>query len=128
MKRRVLLSLLAVGGLGLVSFFGLLWLTAPSHRIDAESYENIKKGMTENEVEGIFGVPAGDYDPPMKNERIYPVSDLFVPAVPAEAKEWKGRGLVVTIWFDDTGKVFHSQMRGRYSETFLDKVRGFLGR
>jgi hypothetical protein len=41
-------------------FFPLL--APPAHRIDDEHCQLIQSGMTEAEVEGIFGVPAGSYD------------------------------------------------------------------
>ena len=47
----------------LVGLLGLYPLLAPvPHRIDKTHCELIKPGMTKDEVESIFGVPAGDYD------------------------------------------------------------------
>src|SRR5437870_4659993 len=37
-------------------------LSPPPHRIDAAHFEMIKGGMTREQVEAIFGVPAGEYD------------------------------------------------------------------
>jgi hypothetical protein len=126
MKRRLLLSLTAFTCLGLLGFFGLVWLTAPAHRINHESFENLRRGMTESEVEGILGVPAGDYEPPDFKRRIYPSSDLFIPVVLCEEKQWKGGGYVINIWFDDSQKLYHCRINGQAPDTFLDKVRRFL--
>jgi hypothetical protein len=41
-------------------FFPLL--APPAHRIDDEHSQLIQSGMTEAEVEAIFGVPSGSYD------------------------------------------------------------------
>jgi hypothetical protein len=41
-------------------FFPLL--APPPHRIDEEHFALIRKGMTEAEVEAIFGVPEGSYN------------------------------------------------------------------
>ena len=37
-------------------------LAPPPHRIDEAHFQLITEGMTEAEVEAIFGVPAGSYD------------------------------------------------------------------
>jgi len=37
-------------------------LAPPSHRIDEAHFQLITEGMTEAEVEAIYGVPAGSYD------------------------------------------------------------------
>jgi hypothetical protein len=37
-------------------------LAPPPHRIDEAHFQLIAEGMTEAEVEAIFGVPAGSYD------------------------------------------------------------------
>jgi hypothetical protein len=47
-------------------FFPLL--APPRHRIDDAHFRLIKGGMTEAEVEAIFGVPAGGYDWAVRNE------------------------------------------------------------
>src|SRR5262245_44743117 len=47
----------------LISLLGLYPLLAPPpHRIDQAHCDLIKKGMTKDEVESIFGVPPGEYD------------------------------------------------------------------
>jgi hypothetical protein len=38
------------------------FVAPPAHRIDQAHFDMVKGGMTEAEVDGIFGVPAGDYD------------------------------------------------------------------
>jgi hypothetical protein len=38
------------------------FLAPPAHRIDQAHLDLIKSGMTEAEVEDVFGVPAGEYD------------------------------------------------------------------
>src|SRR5262249_59202506 len=37
------------------------WLAQPAHRINRAAYELLREGMTQAEVEAIFGVPPGDY-------------------------------------------------------------------
>lgn len=69
--RAVILLLL----LATLVFYPLL---APTpHRIDEDHFELITDGMTEAEVEGIFGVPAGSYDwARPKSEYLYLVALL----------------------------------------------------
>lgn len=115
--------------LGLLSFYVFLWLNGPPYRITYESFARIKEGMTEKEVESIFGVPAGDYEtkkrPPLPNHHL-----LTPTTVPCEVKVWKGNGLTICIWFDAGGKVLDSRSVGwvseESSETFLDKLRRLL--
>jgi hypothetical protein len=124
MKNRLLLILFC---LAFAAIYAFCWLTAPRHRITEENFARIKEGMTEKEVESILGVPAGNYE--TKKRMPLPAHDLFVPTVPCETKVWEGNGLVITIWFDAEGKVFHSRIGGWSSEepTFLDMLRRLLG-
>src|SRR5262249_33765325 len=39
----------------------LLWVILPHHRISRASYEMIRQGMTQAEVEAVMGVPPGEY-------------------------------------------------------------------
>jgi hypothetical protein len=55
-SRFLLIALLAV----VIGFYPLL--TPTPHRIDQAHFELIQEGMTKADVEGIFGVPAGQYD------------------------------------------------------------------
>jgi hypothetical protein len=127
-NRRALLLLIAFGFLGSALFFGYLWLTAPSNQISEESFRRLRVGMTEMEVDEVFGVPPGDYEIVTKETRSYPsTGGLFIPRVPATEKVWRRGGLIISVWFDDAaGKVIHSRMRGEWSESFLDKLRRYL--
>ena len=55
MRRLLVLTIL-----GLLVLYPLL--APPAHRIDQAHCDLIKAGMTRQQVEGILGVPAGDYD------------------------------------------------------------------
>ena len=55
MRRLLVLTIL-----GLLGLYPLL--APPAHRIDPAHGDRIKPGMTRQQVEGIFGVPAGEYD------------------------------------------------------------------
>jgi hypothetical protein len=55
------LRISAVTALALITFLYPLG-APPRHRIDERHFKLIRPGMTEAEVEAIFGAPAGVYD------------------------------------------------------------------
>ena len=61
MKKRTFLRLGIAGLTSLALFLGYLWLTAPTHRIDRASFEQISDGMTQAEVEAILRAPPGKH-------------------------------------------------------------------
>jgi hypothetical protein len=58
--QRFLRGTIAVLMIGTLFLYPLL--APPPHRIDEPHFQLITEGMTEAEVEAIFGVPAGSYD------------------------------------------------------------------
>jgi hypothetical protein len=60
-KRALVLPLAAVAALTGAAFAIRAWLAPIPHRINQASYEQIRGGMTEEEVIGILGVPPGHY-------------------------------------------------------------------
>jgi hypothetical protein len=58
-RRRLFVGVIAAGGL--VAFVAWLWLVPPHHHINRDSFEKIRRGMTQAQVEAILGVPPGDY-------------------------------------------------------------------
>lgn len=54
---RLLTAAILVGVAGLYPL-----LAPPPHRIDQAHFDRITNGMTREQVESIFGVPAGEYD------------------------------------------------------------------
>ena len=62
MKRsRTLQLILSAPCLGLAVLALGVWLAAPSHRINEESFDLIHEGMTRAEVAAVLGGPSGDY-------------------------------------------------------------------
>src|SRR5262245_36823777 len=57
MRSRIVLIVVLTGLLGLYPL-----LAPPPHRIDQSHANLIKKGMSREQVEAIFGVPPGDCD------------------------------------------------------------------
>lgn len=70
----------------LLCAIGFLYpLLAPTpHRIDHDHLALIRRGMTEGEVEAIFGVPAGGYDSAVEDKQMR--IDVMIPT-PAEVDE-----------------------------------------
>ena len=109
----------------------MLWLTGgPSHRINRTGFENIRKEMTEREVEAVLGVPAGDYATgPIRLITFgdAPKTTYFV-FRPAE-KKWVGNEAVIEVWFDDNGRVEDKRIWGAYiaREPIFNRLRRLLG-
>jgi hypothetical protein len=111
----------------LAVFWGVRLLTPP-HRINRESFEKIQVGMTQGEIEKLFGVPPGEYT-----------------TGPYRLDRWGGTGLLQNCfadmyWLADEGEVFVylDDQKERVSsmvfsnvirlkESFLDKFRAWLG-
>jgi hypothetical protein len=105
--------------------------------ITRENIEKIKTGMTEEEVEAIFAVPAG-----VHGKGVLTGTYGLVPWVSWNAtglelikkqggKEWVGEDCGVYVRFDEVGRV-NDLIRGNYvinggNESFLDKLRRWLG-
>jgi hypothetical protein len=125
MRMRLLLLLVAVA-LVLLGSYLTLWRTGPKHRISRESFARIQAGMTEQEVEAVLGVPAGDYA--TARVAIAECYDLRVPAA-AVQKQWTGDQGTILVFFYPADKVcvFRFFQVARVDESFLDKARRWLG-
>jgi hypothetical protein len=151
MRKRLLLILGCVASVLLAGYLTLR-LTAPQrHRITKENVEAIQKGMTEEEVDAILGVPAGVYSSGIRTG--YPLFDsimedhgvpdgcfytdgdgiIFIPIELVQkrgGKEWAGDDACVYVRFDETGRVAETK-RGLvfrlWNESFLTKLRRWMG-
>ncbi len=124
-RKRVLLwlaVLVALAGVGLV---GLRCATAPKHRLTAESAAQVRRGMTQAEVEAILGAPPGDHTGgraflwhhPMSGHGQIPVT-------------WISAEVVVTAYFDDrSGLVAHCNTQPTIlaQRPLFDRLRRWLG-
>jgi len=80
-------------------------LAPPPHRIDEAHFQLITEGMTEAEVEAIFGVPAGSYD------WARPQTDLIWLVAVAEMQQ-----------FEVPAELDHQQRRARYRSRHHGRV------
>ena len=135
MKRRRCL-VLGSGIVAMAAVAGLaFWLTAPKHRIHEESIGLIEAGMSQAEVEAIFGVPPGDYSSNTANAAWIPTSlsnslklTFIVPE--GEQQTWKGENVSVTVVFNPlvVEKPYVIWVRVvAPSEPFFAKIRRWLG-
>ncbi len=85
--------------------------------------------MTEKEVEGILGVPAGVYASGAKGYYVpVPWPGTIWLDRSAGGKEWVGENCSACITFDGNGRVDEIYMAMTINESFLPKLRRWLGR
>jgi hypothetical protein len=132
MKRKLkwLAVVLAVLLLGLVVTF-FLW---PRDRITAESWEQIRIGMTEKVVEEVLGGPGktlAEYQAALGEHpgvNGYDASEGAPVIDDGSGKIWISRRGFMQIHFDQRGRVFWMGYKGRSVEpNFLDRLRDWLG-
>jgi hypothetical protein len=131
MKRKltwtaVFLALLLLG-------FGAVLFLWPRDRVTHESFEMIRVGMTENEVEGILGGPGKD----LQTFLVQDVNILVDRGITIdhqidhlETRVWVGRRAVVEIQFRTGGPVIGLSfyVRRRSAEpTIIERLREWLG-
>jgi hypothetical protein len=93
-RRWLLVGLVAVALLGCGLF---VWVVYPKHRINRDSFEQIRSGMTEAEVEAVLGAAAGDY-------RTTPTLEYFSTRLMPD-RQWSCNECRVGVWLNPDGKV-----------------------
>jgi len=149
MKRKRLLLIVGCLAAVLLAGYATFRLTAPRHRITIESFQAIREGMTELEVEAVLGAPAGVYSTEAQTGFYLPKFRISWPAKWIYAsdadifirtgsdliekqggKEWVGEELSIYICFNEGGRVLESrsgQVPPTRNESFLAKLRRWLG-
>jgi hypothetical protein len=128
-RRLFFVSLLLVALAGVT--VGVLWWTAPNHRLGWSGYHRIQLGMTEQEVEQILEVPPGSHlNVPEGELRVY---DHAAAASKGTADAAKGYSWVsnegnLGICVNDAGVVVGVSFTPLRPEnpSFFDKVRRWL--
>lgn len=129
MKRVVVVVGLLLG-LAVAGFVTIRLATAERHRINDESFKKIVVGMTLEEVESIFGVPAGDYN----TSRVLILGhdqsgdERWINKNPAHI--WMSNNGIYWIYFDDAGRVAAMEYGFPFievKESWLEKLRHWLG-
>jgi hypothetical protein len=124
MRKRVLKLLGLLAAIAVAGFLLLIWIT-PVPRLTEETFEQIKGGMSEEQVVALLQVPG--------SKSVYWAqaggSDIVVASYgdrtgEGQWKEWANGGQAILIRFD-RGKVgWVAQFK--YSESLFDKVRRWL--
>jgi hypothetical protein len=128
----------AVGGLLLVSavltcFAGWLWM-ASGPRVTSARFEQVKKGMSREEVIRSVGGPPGDYT----SGRIWTEASLVISGEQASLviSEEQGKSYElwlcddgpVVVWFDDRGRAVEVDVEFiPRLETLTERIRRWLG-
>lgn len=118
MRRRRLLWLVGIAVLGVV-----LW-PRPAHRITRENVLRIELGMSEQEVNDLLRVPAGNYHP---RGKLLALSSNLPAGTP---KVWVGDELGLAVWFDEDRRITQKQvaMVCQDRTPLVAAVRGWLSR
>jgi hypothetical protein len=129
-RRRLLLGAGALALLGLAGV-AVVRLAGPSPRINRESYDQIRPGMTRQQVEHIIGAAPGDYRRAGGRAVYFERPELPDPqatTVGLEEEVWIGEEAAILVGFDARGlaadKQFATMPHG--DETFLDRLRRLL--
>jgi hypothetical protein len=129
MGRRMMISVAILVGVGLAIFFGGR-LVHSQARIDVVSFERIKSGLTQREVEKIIGAVPGDYGVGtgvvLWND-LHVFDETFV-EMPA-TKKWLGQKNAICVTFDVNGKSFDRAFPKVYREhdSNFDRLIGIIG-
>jgi len=120
-KSRALLLMLALVVCLAAGFVVFLWVTAPGHHITFENLQQIQAGMTEQEVETILGAPAGDYS----NGRTRMWGGVSISK--GVNKKWIADDCAIEVAFAPNGRVGGLCITDARPETWIDKLRRWLG-
>lgn len=101
MRRRAVLSLGGFLCLAAAIFTSLWFATRPAIGINANSCDQIKRGMTRADVEVLFGAPAGDYSTRAETYR-HPIRPSRDPrSEKAHPSYWISDDVFIALYFDD---------------------------
>jgi hypothetical protein len=114
---------------GLILTFVLpAWLRGP--QINKDSFDQIKRGMTRQEVEAILKRPPGDYT----DRRVNRIADYAVcgAEIPEWSyREWIGDDGIIILAFDEEGRVGYTQFIAvdHWPErTYRERLRAWIRR
>jgi hypothetical protein len=136
-RRKLLVSLVAAGVVGLVAFAGWLWHLGLRARINQVAFEHIRVGMTQAEVEAILGAPPGDYTTTHDVARsagtvlsAEKMRRLFDVDSPCRAEDWWTDEVFIQVYFLPDGTVAAKEF-AEYDPTkrpVLSRIQDWLER
>ena len=124
MRTPLIRRLLLLVSLAAVAFCASLFLGS-AEPIAPARFNKIRNGMTEAEVNAIFGVPAGDHStrpgfPYCKD------SSIFINRVNQDMRRWSSDRWFVTIWLDDDGHVVEKVINPSIPYDMIPEGKDFL--
>jgi hypothetical protein len=126
MKRKLLLAA-AIATVALLALRVPLRTRPRPITINYSTYELLKPGMHEKEVEAILGAPAGDYS----TRAIGFVGSGTSMGVDSGGKEWRSNEGIIIVWFDERGAVtgtrFNDVITGP-APSVLERVEEIMNR
>ncbi len=120
-RKRVALWVVVLVALAGVGWLGVLWTTAPTHRITLANLEKVERARSEAEVEAIFGVPAGDYS----GGRTRVQGGVSYPG--GINKKWIAEDCAYEIAFAPDGHVGGISVTDNRPPSLLDRLRRWVG-
>jgi hypothetical protein len=122
MSKRAKLCLFAGLGSAVVALAAMAAVSFLPARTSRDAFDEIREGMSMQEVERILGGPPGDY-------ATEPVSicgvDLGGP--PRRASTWTFNDGMIEITQDDHGRVASKVWRGTFRLGLIERTRAWLG-
>src|SRR4051812_21014952 len=97
-RRRLLVGLALLVAVGLVGAGAVAGLT-PWVRIDEETFQRIKRGMSRAEAEALLGGPPGDY----ATGRVTTIRPFWTDRLFIDLQVWSGDAGKMYVWFDSVG-------------------------
>jgi hypothetical protein len=101
------LAVLIILVVAAITAVGVIWWLPPLPRVHRASYEQLQKGMTEEEVEAVMGSPAGDYTtgPVVHGDFHRPVLYVDRAELLVEWKTWVTDHAEIGVRFDRHGRL-----------------------
>jgi hypothetical protein len=128
-RRRLLLGAVVLALLGVAGALLPLMLPRRGAGITRANYEQIREGMTLDEVEAILGDPAGDYTGGQFYALPVPAVKFLPPRhIPVIWRDWISKEGCISIGFSESGQVGRKRLLPveREHATFLDRLRHLL--
>jgi hypothetical protein len=103
--------ILCISSVSLIAVVVGAWLLVPRSRINLENFKQIKEGMSQGEVEALFGGPPGDYANWPHPKRINQFVALVLQGNDDDMvhRFWLGEEGVVKVVFDSHARVISAE-------------------
>ena len=121
------------GSLVIAILFGLFGglLVFNQYRGDrriGHALDKIEKGMTEQEVQDLIGIPPSDYEPGSDAEaQASSIDPMWIQGGMVTRKVWDGKDMVITVGFSGDGRVLGIRWLPYFNrswwQNFMDRLR-----